>query len=836
MRQARPGSVLLVLACLWPLLAACGTIEVRVERTPTPLPTATPTPSPLPPFSDACQGYLKLLVTTAETQQPAVATAYECRGATIDSTGQSAPRAAAFAIGEGTALRLEPGTVQPPAAVEVRLYPGAGVAATFMHWPDELPNPIEPVDRAEIEVAGPITYTPQAAPGTYSLVIRIRWADAVDVFYATSFALQGTGTVVPTPTGSPSTAVPEPVEPPVGLVYRFEDALWLVDADGRPVQVSDYPHAVLSPDGSELIRYDAVDGEFWRIDRTSGKRVNLTRTPGRLECCFHWWPARPDIVLFSSIDPARARHTPGPMGFLTAVNTDGTDYRVLDDEHDLFADEFAPAPDGETIAYGGGNAGWLYRWGDGVEAFDPAEYGLIGVSSPEIGSPAWSSDGARLAWIVDLELDGQSEEHYAVAVFDLAARTARVLHPYAAFLKAAWPPAPAWSPDGQWLALVAQAQDPAEGGVWVVQVDGSREEEMYLGPGDRPRWSPDGKWLAFSRTENDTTTGITLAEAGSWAPRPVNLAPGAHLVDWIEPAAPATPEPMPTPVPTSLPEATASGQPPEIISFEVMPVEAEAGDIVTLRWEARGDRTTLCPSARFTLFGAGDCRQVPLSGSTTFTIPQDVGGNQFIDWILRVEASGVAEPAIRQVSVPLKCDRTWFFSDEAQAGICPREPVETSAAIQRFERGTMFWLQALGRYVILTETPDDEEGTQGRVTYVSDPLDIVEDTSSGVEAPEGLYAPQSGFGLIWRGDVRDVSGYREELGWALAPESGYEATWQCDDAVPSGGRSWQTCYLAGPTGEVYVLDPLDRWSVMHGYASVSDNATAAGRVTVNVLP
>jgi len=816
MKRVRRGSVLLSLAllCLWPLLAACGTLEIRIERTPAAQLTATPTPSLLPPLPGACQEYLSLLVSTADIQQPAAVTAYECRGLSVDSTGQSPPQAAAFTISQGTALRLGPGTAQPPSAIEVRLYPGGGIAATFMRWPEELPGGTEPVDRAELEIANPVAYTPHAAPGTYSLVVRIRWPEGIDVFYAVSLSLEAAGTLATTPTGSPSTAVPEPVEPPVGLVYQFEDALWLVDADGRPDQVSDNPGAVLSPDGSELTRYDAADGEYWRIDRSSGKRVNLTRTPGRMECCFRWWPARPDVVLFSSIDPARVRHTPGPMGYLTAVNVDGADYRVLDDEHDLFASEFAPAPDGQTIAYGGGNAGWLYRWGDGVEAFKPAEYGLLGVLTPEIGSPAWSSDSARLAWVVDLELDGQSEEHYAVAVFDLAARTARVLHPYAAFLKASWPPAPVWSPDGRWLALIAWAQDPDEGGVWVVRVDGSREEEVYLGPGDRPRWSPDGKWLAFTRTENDIATGITLAETGTWATRPVDLAPGTHLVDWIEPAASATPESTPTPVPTSPPEATPSGQSPEIFSFEVIPAEAEPGDIVTLRWEARGDRATLCPIARFTLFSEDDCREMPLSGSTTFAIPQDVKGNQFIDWILRVEASGGADPEVWQVSVPLKCDRTWFFSDEPQAGICPREPVETSAAIQRFERGTMAWLQAPGRYVILTETPDEEEGMQGRVTYVSDPLDVIEDTSSSVEAPEGLYAPQSEFGLIWRGDVRGVPGYREELGWALAPESGYEATWQCDDAIPSGGRSWQTCYLAGPTEEVYVLDPLDRWSVL----------------------
>ena len=67
--------------------------------------------------------------------------------------------------------------------------------------------------------------------------------------------------------------------------------------------------------------------------------------------------------------------------------------------------------------------------------------------------------------------------------------------------------------------------------------------------------------------------------------------------------------------------------------------------------------------------------------------------------------------------------------------------------------------------------------------------------------------------MRWRGDAAGSPGYRKSLGWALAPEFGYETIWQCDDAPPSGGRSWQTCMLRGPEGEVIVLDPLHRWTL-----------------------
>ena len=71
----------------------------------------------------------------------------------------------------------------------------------------------------------------------------------------------------------------------------------------------------------------------------------------------------------------------------------------------------------------------------------------------------------------------------------------------------------------------------------------------------------------------------------------------------------------------------------------------------------------------------------------------------------------------------------------------------------------------------------------------------------------------SGFGLVWRGDVAQSPGFHQQLGWALAPEFGYDAILQCDDAVPSGGRSWQTCYLKGPGGEVIMLHPLGGWQL-----------------------
>jgi hypothetical protein len=229
---------------------------------------------------------------------------------------------------------------------------------------------------------------------------------------------------------------------PPGVVYSTYDGLWLIDSDEQPVQIHNNPQGIdeqpvqihnnpqgiISPDGTQLISYDNLQQDAWLIDRIDGAIWNLTRRPDRTECCFQWWPGRPDRALFYS--------TAGdaePGYYLSTVNTDGQGYQILDAEHDANTNSgpghYAPSPDGQTIAYSSGGTGWLYRWG-GAETFDPADYGLIVRDGVEIAQPAWSPDGSRLAWIVKGNLAVDGSLRTGVALFDLEARTSQVLHPY----------------------------------------------------------------------------------------------------------------------------------------------------------------------------------------------------------------------------------------------------------------------------------------------------------------------------------------------------------------------------------------------------------------------
>ena len=281
-------------------------------------------------------------------------------------------------------------------------------------------------------------------------------------------------------------------------------------------------------------------GDLWLADLTTGERRNLTRTPNSAETSFRWWPARPDVVLFSA-RPREMAPGPGVTGFLAVVGIDGNGYRVLDDQNHTGGLP-APSPDGQTIAYGSGSTGWLYRWETGPEAFDPADYGLPSYREAQIGSPSWSPDGIKLAWIVSGAFSADESLQMGVAVFDLKTRTAQILHLHEAVFGDGWPAPPVWSPDGEWLAFTAWAQHRDQAGVWVVRTDEQPPEgyqslftEYHLG-GSCPVWVSDGRWLAFHRALDDGGTSSWVAQVGTWGLVRLALPPDAYVVDWISPS------------------------------------------------------------------------------------------------------------------------------------------------------------------------------------------------------------------------------------------------------------------------------------------------------------
>ena len=137
-----------------------------------------------------CHGYLDLLVFFDGAQEQAVVTSYQCHNAHVDSTGKSPPSSPSFTIPAGEPLSFHLAAPQPPQTVDVRLYPGAGVSASFFRWPEDLPTKIEPLEQTQPGPASDFQVLSQAPAGIYSLVIRATWDEDVEVFYALSLGLE----------------------------------------------------------------------------------------------------------------------------------------------------------------------------------------------------------------------------------------------------------------------------------------------------------------------------------------------------------------------------------------------------------------------------------------------------------------------------------------------------------------------------------------------------------------------------------------------------------------------------------------------------------------------
>ena len=273
-----------------------------------------------------------------------------------------------------------------------------------------------------------------------------------------------------------------------GLIYRTPNGLWQIDPSGEHRMLLDRSDAlILSVD-----RFVYAEGDdIWLQDAAAGQPVNLTNTPDRIETIWSGDAHPAGQILFTSF-PVDLELGPGVTGFLTLVGLDGSGYRVLDPDNQVW--RFEVSPDGLQAAYSLGPVGLFVDLATGVRtALDPADYGLEGVTS--IGSPSWSPDGGRISWVVGFQPEDGQPFTFGLAVFDLQAGTARILHPHELPGMDGYPPPAIWRPDGQWLAYTAFDADFSRGGIWLLNADGNGE--VYLGQGGVPVWRPDGGGLVY---------------------------------------------------------------------------------------------------------------------------------------------------------------------------------------------------------------------------------------------------------------------------------------------------------------------------------------------------
>jgi hypothetical protein len=334
---------------------------------------------------------------------------------------------------------------------------------------------------------------------------------------------------------SAPTQVPEAqAHPLAGLTFSTAQGFCLVDAQGVPQLLVDQSRGHLSPDGQRLV-YQAPGAQggaddIWTMDLANGEQRNLTNTADRYEEDPQWWPGRKDAVVFSSdVECCMASRA-----LPTLVGLDGTGYAIIDEQN---GGPRALSPDGKLMVYGAYQpTGWMTRVGHAPEPFDPAAYGL---QVDKLAQPAFSPDGRWLAWMVSGEFDGNGTGEVAFAVFDLAAKTARLIHSYSVAAGGDFPSGLAWSPDGLWLAFVTLGEPPAGGRVptlWVARPDGSQEK--LLATGSSPVWNPSSNTLAFLEATASGQPEPRLADLTTFEvePMPTALPSGIlFLLDWVRP-------------------------------------------------------------------------------------------------------------------------------------------------------------------------------------------------------------------------------------------------------------------------------------------------------------
>lgn len=170
------------------------------------------------------------------------------------------------------------------------------------------------------------------------------------------------------------------------------------------------------------------------------------------------------------------------------------------------------------------------------------------------------------------------------------------------------------------------------------------------------------------------------------------------------------------------------------------------------------------------------------AGVITFTVPVSAGTLSPLRMTLNVDGQ------LRGLNLlTIACDFPWFFEPRPD-GCLYVPPVETPAAIQRFERGVMVWLGRTKSIYVL-QVPNN------LVERYNDAfVDGMMESDASIAAPAGKLQPVRGFGNVWRSNPWVMN----TLGWAIESERGYTA---CTGMSFSGTRNTRT-YITLPEGNV----------------------------------
>ena len=201
---------------------------------------------------------------------------------------------------------------------------------------------------------------------------------------------------------------------------------------------------------------------------------------------------------------------------LYRVAADGSAVRLIETlpEETVGWHAFDLAPDGQQIVYSSCRVQSEYTythdlWLAGIDGRDPRR--LTNLPSWDANFPAWSPDGTRIASLLDSS---------RVLVTALDGSGSRRID-FGDDITLEWA-APEWAPDSQRLAVTAvrhqigqSAGTPPERAVYTAGADGFDSRSLGSNVVSAPAWSPDGRWLAYARAYRGDLILATIRADGT---------------------------------------------------------------------------------------------------------------------------------------------------------------------------------------------------------------------------------------------------------------------------------------------------------------------------------
>lgn len=332
---------------------------------------------------------------------------------------------------------------------------------------------------------------------------------------------------------------------------------------------------------------------------------------------------------------------------------------------------------------------------------------------------------------------------------------------------------------GRWMLILGLCLVTLGCGLTEAMQESPRLSATDLAPTMTGTAAPTATARPKDAAEPTATKGAPQDDAA--APQDDAAAPSATPTE-TPPAPTATDTPQPAPTGTQPPAATATHTPESlaIVSFDTKLEDTGGGSKrLTCTWETTGAEKVhviVGTSQRFSPW-----KEASPNGTTTFDL---AGTNYRHPFVALIAYDGTGADVRETVTLDWPCRYRYFFEDALPdpeiPDACPADaPLETTAAQQAFERGTMFWLQGIEGQDVIYVLYDDGSWDRYEDTWE----ESMPEQDPSITPPAGLQQPIRGFGKVWR----ENTSVRDKVGWALSGERGYTATYQRQMQESLGG-------------------------------------------------